>query len=38
VDKNEGRHRRTRGAKIHITSAPAANEILVVPTRQMRER
>lgn len=26
-----------KGAKIHITSAPAANEILVVPTRQMRE-
>lgn len=25
------------GAKIHITSAPAANEIIVVPTRQMRE-
>ncbi len=26
-----------KGAKIHITSAPAANEIMVVPTRQMRE-
>jgi 4-hydroxybutyryl-CoA dehydratase / vinylacetyl-CoA-Delta-isomerase len=26
-----------KGAKIHITSAPAANEIIVVPTRQMRE-
>ena len=26
-----------QGAKIHITSAPAANEIIVVPTRQMRE-
>jgi len=26
-----------KGAKIHITGAPAANEILVVPTRQMRE-
>ena len=26
-----------KGAKIHITSAPAANEIVVVPTRQMRE-
>jgi len=26
-----------RGAKIHITSAPVANEIIVVPTRQMRE-
>lgn len=25
------------GAKIHITGAPAANEIMVVPTRQMRE-
>ncbi len=27
-----------KGAKIHITGAPAANEILVVPTRQMREK
>lgn len=36
VDKNkEGIF--VTGAKIHITSAPAANEILVVPTRQMRE-
>jgi len=26
-----------KGAKIHITSAPATNEIIVVPTRQMRE-
>jgi 4-hydroxybutyryl-CoA dehydratase/vinylacetyl-CoA-Delta-isomerase len=26
-----------RGAKIHITSAATANEIIVVPTRQMRE-
>jgi len=26
-----------KGAKIHITSAPMANEIIVVPTRQMRE-
>lgn len=26
-----------KGAKIHITSAPAVNEIIVVPTRQMRE-
>jgi 4-hydroxybutyryl-CoA dehydratase/vinylacetyl-CoA-Delta-isomerase len=26
-----------KGAKIHITSAAAANEIIVVPTRQMRE-
>jgi 4-hydroxybutyryl-CoA dehydratase/vinylacetyl-CoA-Delta-isomerase len=26
-----------KGAKIHITSAPLANEIIVVPTRQMRE-
>ncbi|MBW2674675.1 MAG: hypothetical protein JRD89_14895 [Deltaproteobacteria bacterium] len=26
-----------KGAKIHITSGPAANEIVVVPTRQMRE-
>jgi 4-hydroxybutyryl-CoA dehydratase/vinylacetyl-CoA-Delta-isomerase len=26
-----------RGAKIHITAAPVANDILVVPTRQMRE-
>ena len=26
-----------KGAKIHITGAAAANEILVVPTRQMRE-
>ncbi len=26
-----------KGAKIHITSAPAANEIIVGPTRQMRE-
>ena len=26
-----------KGAKIHITSAPVANEIIVVPTRQMRE-
>jgi 4-hydroxybutyryl-CoA dehydratase / vinylacetyl-CoA-Delta-isomerase len=26
-----------KGAKIHITGAPAANEIMVVPTRQMRE-
>lgn len=26
-----------RGAKIHITAAPAANDILVLPTRQMRE-
>ncbi len=36
VDKNkEGIV--VKGAKIHITSAPAANEIVVVPTRQMRE-
>jgi len=36
VDKNkEGIF--VKGAKIHITSAPAANEIIVVPTRQMRE-
>jgi 4-hydroxybutyryl-CoA dehydratase/vinylacetyl-CoA-Delta-isomerase len=36
VDKNkEGIV--VKGAKIHITSAPAANEIIVVPTRQMRE-
>jgi 4-hydroxybutyryl-CoA dehydratase/vinylacetyl-CoA-Delta-isomerase len=26
-----------KGAKIHITGAPAANDILVLPTRQMRE-
>ena len=26
-----------KGAKIHITSAPVSNEIIVVPTRQMRE-
>lgn len=26
-----------KGAKMHITSAPATNEIIVVPTRQMRE-
>jgi 4-hydroxybutyryl-CoA dehydratase/vinylacetyl-CoA-Delta-isomerase len=26
-----------RGAKIHITGAPVANDILVLPTRQMRE-
>jgi 4-hydroxybutyryl-CoA dehydratase/vinylacetyl-CoA-Delta-isomerase len=26
-----------KGAKIHITGAPVANEILVLPTRQMRE-
>jgi 4-hydroxybutyryl-CoA dehydratase/vinylacetyl-CoA-Delta-isomerase len=26
-----------KGAKIHITGAPAANDLLVVPTRQMRE-
>ncbi len=26
-----------KGAKIHITSAPAANEIIAIPTRQMRE-
>ena len=26
-----------KGAKLHITSAPATNEIIVVPTRQMRE-
>ena len=36
VDKNkEGIF--VKGAKIHITSAPAVNEIIVVPTRQMRE-
>ncbi len=36
VDKNkEGIV--VKGAKIHITSAPVANEIIVVPTRQMRE-
>src|SRR5512136_3166474 len=36
VDKNkEGIF--VKGAKIHITSAPVANEIIVVPTRQMRE-
>ncbi|MBN1848505.1 MAG: hypothetical protein JW932_07960 [Deltaproteobacteria bacterium] len=36
VDKNsEGII--VKGAKIHITSAPVANEIIVVPTRQMRE-
>jgi len=26
-----------RGAKVHITGAPVANDILVLPTRQMRE-
>jgi 4-hydroxybutyryl-CoA dehydratase/vinylacetyl-CoA-Delta-isomerase len=26
-----------KGAKIHITGAPVANEILVLPTRQMRQ-
>ncbi len=26
-----------KGCKLHITSAPAANEIIVTPTRQMRE-
>jgi 4-hydroxybutyryl-CoA dehydratase/vinylacetyl-CoA-Delta-isomerase len=26
-----------RGCKLHITSAPVANEIIVTPTRQMRE-
>jgi len=26
-----------KGAKMHITGAPAANDLLVVPTRQMRE-
>jgi 4-hydroxybutyryl-CoA dehydratase/vinylacetyl-CoA-Delta-isomerase len=26
-----------KGAKLHITSAPVANEIIVTPTRQMRE-
>jgi len=26
-----------KGAKVHITSAPVSNEIIVVPTRQMRE-
>jgi len=26
-----------KGAKLHITSAPSANEIIVTPTRQMRE-
>lgn len=26
-----------KGCKIHITSAPVANEIIVTPTRQMRE-
>jgi 4-hydroxybutyryl-CoA dehydratase/vinylacetyl-CoA-Delta-isomerase len=26
-----------RGSKIHITGAPVANDILVLPTRQMRE-
>lgn len=26
-----------KGAKVHITGAPVANEILVLPTRQMRE-
>jgi len=26
-----------RGAKMHITGAPVANDILVLPTRQMRE-
>jgi 4-hydroxybutyryl-CoA dehydratase/vinylacetyl-CoA-Delta-isomerase len=26
-----------KGAKIHITGAPAANDVLVIPTRQMRE-
>jgi 4-hydroxybutyryl-CoA dehydratase/vinylacetyl-CoA-Delta-isomerase len=26
-----------KGAKIHITGAPVANDILVLPTRQMRE-
>ncbi len=36
VDKNkDGIY--VKGAKIHITSAPAANEIIVIPTRQMRE-
>ncbi len=27
-----------KGAKMHITSAPNANEIIVIPTRQMREK
>jgi len=36
VDKNKERIF-VKGAKIHITSAPAVNEIIVVPTRQMRE-
>ena len=36
VDKNkEGIV--VKGAKVHITSAPVANEIIVVPTRQMRD-
>jgi 4-hydroxybutyryl-CoA dehydratase/vinylacetyl-CoA-Delta-isomerase len=36
VDKNkEGIF--VKGAKAHITNAPVANEIIVVPTRQMRE-
>jgi 4-hydroxybutyryl-CoA dehydratase/vinylacetyl-CoA-Delta-isomerase len=36
VDKNkEGII--VKGAKMHITSAPVANEIIVVPTRQMSE-
>jgi len=36
VDKNkDGIY--VKGAKIHITSGPVANEIIVVPTRQMRE-
>lgn len=36
VEKNEGGIV-VQGAKIHITSAPVADEIIVLPTRQMRE-
>jgi 4-hydroxybutyryl-CoA dehydratase / vinylacetyl-CoA-Delta-isomerase len=36
VDKNKNGIF-VKGAKIHITSAPAVNEIIVIPTRQMRE-
>jgi len=36
VDKNkEGII--VKGAKAHITSGPIVNEIVVIPTRQMRE-
>lgn len=36
VDKNE-KGIVVKGAKIHITSAPLADELVVLPTRQMRE-